>query len=481
MSKLKWLQPPRWLVFVVIFILFTLVAWRHLDPDFGWHLVSGQYFLAHGVPKTDIFSYTATHFSWVNHEWLSDIILSIIYSLGGYGLAAVVYGVMWTLSFYLIGRRANGWVLLAAIAAVLPCAGVRGVTWSVLGLAALLTLLNIWRQKLSSRRRLLLGIAIVALIGLWANLHGGFIVGIAVVVFYAFLQKSWRLGLVAIGGALLALINPYGIGIYVEVTRTLLDTSLKSNIAEWEPAWHLMNWSAAALLVLYGVAFLWTVSNTKHRSWRTFLTAENIFLLAAFSAYRNWPFFALAAIPMVDHNAKQIAKELTNKPPHRINWIFAAAIVGMIAFSGWRVYQQDFSGSWQREANSPQAAVSYLQANPCPGNLFNDYDIGGYLIWKLPQAKVFIDGRMPSWEIAPGDRNYGQLPKYFDVYKKIYDNKDKQWRTAEFKAYNIRCALIGKNSDLAKALKHEKWHQVKSAGGWVLLIENSNSQSGDTQ
>src|SRR4051812_10798096 len=83
---------PAWVVpgaalFAVIFAAFAV----RLDPDFGWHLQSGRYILAHGIPAHDIFTYTASNFAWINHEWLSDLLIVGLVALGGYTAVAAAF------------------------------------------------------------------------------------------------------------------------------------------------------------------------------------------------------------------------------------------------------------------------------------------------------------------------------------------------------------------------------------------------------
>ena len=69
----------------------------------------------------------------------------------------------------------------------------------------------------------------------------------------------------------------------------------------------------------------------------------------------------------------------------------------------------------------PDKAVNYLVTHEPRGEIFSTYDWGGYLIWKNPSKKVFIDGRMPSWRWhanIPGESNYA-----FSDYQKFVDNK----------------------------------------------------------
>src|SRR5437762_227920 len=86
-------------LFLVIFFCSLLISLNNLDPDFGWHLKSGEYIIDHGIPTHDIFSYTAPDFPWINHEWLSDVATATLYRIGGFILVAIFFSILWALAF----------------------------------------------------------------------------------------------------------------------------------------------------------------------------------------------------------------------------------------------------------------------------------------------------------------------------------------------------------------------------------------------
>ena len=53
------------------------------DPDFWWHLRIGQWMLQHGLPRTDIFTYTVADHTWTDHEYLTEIAVALIQGWGG--------------------------------------------------------------------------------------------------------------------------------------------------------------------------------------------------------------------------------------------------------------------------------------------------------------------------------------------------------------------------------------------------------------
>src|SRR5438445_10503843 len=98
----------RWLLFTAIF---SLAAVPPLDPDLWWHLANGR-LLSFPVsfPHTDLYSFTATGHVWVMHEWLSDLMMYGLFTLGGLPLLVVVFAAIVTAGgvvLYLLLRGAG--------------------------------------------------------------------------------------------------------------------------------------------------------------------------------------------------------------------------------------------------------------------------------------------------------------------------------------------------------------------------------------
>jgi hypothetical protein len=105
--------------------------------------------------------------------------------------------------------------------------------------------------------------------------------------------------------------------------------------------------------------------------------------------------------------------------------------------------------------------VAYLKTYKCNGNLFNDFDYGGYLIWKLPEYKIFIDGRMQAWDNPQGKN-------YFDIYQQVLSNAS--FRNSTFNQYHITCALVGiGHKTFIKQLEAQHWQPTVKANQAILL------------
>lgn len=170
-------SPPALNALLLLFILnFTIQPLT--EPDFGWHLRAGLDLLQQGwtLPQLDPYSHTMPDWPWVEHAWLTDVLVAAVYqSTGGLGvmlLFGIVAAGAWLIASSLAPVPVHvGWMAAAlSLWVALPYLGARTQLISLLGLAILLYILS--RQD----RRWWLAIPPMFL--LWANLHGGFTIGL---------------------------------------------------------------------------------------------------------------------------------------------------------------------------------------------------------------------------------------------------------------------------------------------------------------
>ena len=405
--------------------------------------------LSHGIPTHDIFTYTASAFPWVNHEWGSDVLLAMLYQLGGYGLLIGVYAAIWTAALFMRNSRSSLVAMLLVATALIPYAGVREFAWTLLCFTICLRILESKHPQTAY--------LIIPLTLLWANLHGGFIMSFALTGYFMLRKRSWRLALILIASILVTFINPYGVHLYEEIFRTLGDSQLHRRIQEW----YIMSFELPSMIVVscWIAAFILLYKQW----WRRLLDLGPILLAGAISASRNLPFLAIYIMPDFDKIHQYV---LSHIPGTRQRLRKRATII--LASIGCSIVVICTLFASFTAANSkteyPQSTLAYLRAHPCQGNLFAHYNYGGYLIWQLPGVKLFIDGRMPSWRDEQG-------VSYYDRHQAIF--YDPAARKREFSTYNIRCVLIpreGIGTKLASDLKKEGWRRVSTDTGTQLLI-----------
>jgi hypothetical protein len=155
------------------------------------------------------------------------------------------------------------------------------------------------------------------------------------------------------------------------------------------------------------------------------------FLAQAVASRRHFPLWIIVATPLVVkaiyHLYQQVSKIKGGverfRKAYRIFWLAVLLmIVSQVFF--------DLQGTpLSEESFYPQKALQYLQTDMPDGEIFSKYGWGGYLIWKLPERRVFIDGRMPSWRrrVYPAEETGSAFDDYTDLlageieYKEVFD------------------------------------------------------------
>ena len=264
---------------------FGLATVTHADPDLWGHVRFGLDALAtHSLPAIDPYSFTQDR-AWLNHEWLSEIVMAAAYQgMGTLGLRLLKAAIV-VCSFALVWRayRGTAWpAKLAATAwlafgAVHMIATVRPQLWSLLFTIA------IARQLVVPSRHAYWGLPV--LFGLWANLHGGWIVGLGIVglwvAFGGVVEAGKRTYAWAMAGAcaLATLATPDGVRLWAFIWETV---QFERNITEWRPLWEgasAAEWTAWIATVALG---LWTVRASRGRD----LARAAVLILLAVLAFR---------------------------------------------------------------------------------------------------------------------------------------------------------------------------------------------------
>lgn len=409
---------------VLLLAAFCLSAFDITEHDYWWHLATGKYVITHRlVPRTDVFSYTATR-PWVAHYWLSDVIGYALYCVVGTPGLIAINALLITLSFWMVfttALSAGARPLLAATFTLLAVYAsrsrfyVRPETFSFFFMALYLAVFYRWRNGRAARGLYLLPLLQI----LWTNLYGGGSV-VGLVLLFCFtageamnylcgagaspLRKKdvAALAIAALSAFGLAFINPNG---YRTVFYFLISRDpIFRYIVEWR---HL---ELKDLAGLHGI-FLFLGAFLILRFIRDVDFAElaifGIFGYMALDAPRSLPFFAIASVPIVSARAQRIVDRLAGDAwwERYGKWLHAAFAAGAAVFTAWYLYkdvgkfQSDYEfGFGVNKKLVPVQAVDFIVEHGLKGPMFNSYGIGGYLIWRLyPEEKVFVDGRVEMY------------------------------------------------------------------------------------
>jgi hypothetical protein len=185
-----------WLVAVGVYALLTAVGPKLLsDPDTYSHIALGRWILEHGtVPATDPFSATLRGTHWVAFEWLSQVVFAMAHAAAGWtGVVAVTAVAMATALGLLSRFLQREWqptaVLVAVLCAILLTAPHILARPHILALPVTVAWIALLIRAVDTRSSppwLLL-----PLMTLWANLHGSFTFGLAMIAPIA-CDALWR-------------------------------------------------------------------------------------------------------------------------------------------------------------------------------------------------------------------------------------------------------------------------------------------------
>ncbi len=392
-------------------VLLAVVAYTRTDPDLWGHVRFGLDTLRDAaLPQGDPYSFTSDR-AWINHEWAAEIASGAAFlAAAGAGLVllklAIVGGSLVTIDRMLrregvADATRRDWMGAAAVITTIQQAHhVRPQLFSLLFFALLLALLL--KTSDAAGRRWLWGVPV--LFAAWANFHGGWIVGGAVLVAWTVgtalsgpegVGRAFRLVLAGAAALVATLVNPYGPGLW----RFLWETVGigRAEITDWQPVYALdpsvwAIWVVTAALAVTGVV----------RARRKGLQANRILvvvMLAAgsFLVNRLLGFFALATIVLfgaaivMPRTAQTAVPAPRRRGSEAVGIAVGAAMLAGAAIALWI----NVSCVHLDPRTSPEAdAVSVLKRQTGGGRLLVWFDWGEYAIWHLgPGTRVSIDGR----------------------------------------------------------------------------------------
>jgi hypothetical protein len=450
-----------------------------VDPDVWWHIKNGQNILAtHHWPTVDPYSFTVNGTPWLSYEWLGDVAIGFV---GRFGLQAldalliVLASIIMLAVYYLAALRSGNSKASFVSALLLSIFAFGNFTLrpQMLGFFLLLiclTLLERFRQG-SSRALWFLP----PLFLLWVNMHGSWVIGLAVVVVTLVCGLlEFHIGTVEgirwtqeqriqLESALLASIamipfTPYGtqLAAYPFTVASSLPLNV-ANIKEWLPM--PFNLAAGKLFLALIVAVF--VLQAFYRF--TFRLEEWVLALGGIVMACLHVRFVLLFVPFfAPMLATMLARFIPGYYRAKDKFVLNAALMSSAAVATVWYFPSRADLDQKVERVFPSRAVSYLHSHPLQGPLFNTYGYGGYLIAYLPEQKVFIDGRGDLYEVGGAFSDYLQAtnlkPAAFSVLK----------------SYGIRACILDRGEPLAVVLgNHPDWKRVYSDDTSVILVRKT--------
>ncbi len=479
---LAWEKYFKFGLFVLFLVLAGSLFWHNLlsiNLDIGRHLKLGEIiWQTKSVPDTNLFSFTEPDRGFNNHHWLSEVIFYGLYNLRGleFLIIAKVLILLAAFSFLIWTVRRKSWpaVLISsliALALFFMRDEPRPEIFSYLLLAVFLSIIEKSRTGGSSRGLWLLP----GLMLLWVNLHIYFFVGAVLygifllerLVNKKFSKKEWFIGLLI---GLAVLVNPRGLGGAFYPLTILKEYAY--GVVENEPLINILPYGWESVTIFYTLIFSLVLAVTglawRYKVWKKKIfegLALALFGYLAWTMRRNLNLYALALLPILAQNFPVGFNWAKNFP--RI-WrrllavaVLAVLFLGIYGVQSNRLYRLMDSSRRFGLAVSPAAeeAVEFVKDNKIAGPVFNNFEIGSYLIWKLySEQKVFVDGRPEAYSA-----------KFFnEIYKPMLGDEQK-W-SALSRQYGINYIFFNHNNLSDNAQKFLS--RIKKDPQWQLIFLN---------
>jgi hypothetical protein len=491
LSDLAFLIP-----IVVLFWCTTGVGWLLTDSDTGWHIRAGEWMLNNGrVPTTDVFSFTMAGKPWFAWEWLSDVFMAIIHrssGLPGLVLASLLLLGATAVCVYksIVAESEQRLIAIVLTSLAMAASTIHWLARPHL-VTPLMAAIFCWvlnHVERASKPRVLLALPLLTI--LWVNLHGGFFVGIVLLISYGIgaaagdlvqgiRRNAWIRGrpyfLTAGACVVASLLNPYGYRLHVHVARYLGASFYLQHVSEFQSI-DFHSFTAAyfeTMLVLAIAAAVWHLGSGRLIHVTLLLSWSH---LALFSA-RNIPIFAVVTAPSIGLAAREWLKYATShwteqwpgklatnleeldtelraitRTGQRMRWhLVPCCVVLVLALSlahpgHVKALRAEFDhGRFPVDA----AGVLSQRVLSRPTHLYSSWQWGGYLIYRVwPSINIFNDGRTDFYGpvfVEEGLRAWEASPEWNNILTR----------------YGVNAALLPVDSALASVLRERRdWEPV---------------------
>lgn len=439
------------------------------DPDLFWHLASGEWMLERGaLLERDVWSHTREGVPYSTGQWLGQVLMALVYRAGGWlGIDLLRSSLVAVSAFFLARatlrvRPEPVWATLPILGALLVGSTIWGDRPQLFSVALFPVFLDLLlAARLEDRVRRLAALPVLTL--LWANLHGAFVAGIALMAIFLIealltrgaLRRPLALALGA--SAVMALANPAGPGALTWAAEYASGPG--RFIVEERPPDVFTGSGLVFAGLLLAAIFIVMRSEPETLAARLGSPVLLVGLVAAFAylglSIQRQLFFACCILaPVVAGGLPAVVRGRVVAPAPLVSRGPAAALLALALTVG--LAGAAFAAARAPDLSDyPEDALDALAGRPGP--LLNEYDWGGFLIRYAPGHPVFIDGRGAALYVPEVLSDYLEALGVGPRYEEVLDRHD------------IRLVLLRPERPLAVALREKGWNEVARKDDWILL------------
>lgn len=479
------------LIILAVFVM--AVAEINQENDLFWQIKMGeQIWETHTFPTADPYNFSNPGAVWTLEEWLPAVSFYLIHHFfGPVGLIfykAAVIALMFWLFMILFNRLKVNLYLSSGVLLLAAMVNTRGI-WTVfpsifeyLFIVLTILMLEFYRDQ----KFRLIPFFLILLSFFWVQSHASFFLLSGIVGAYlfgdwlvSFLKKRWAhyqphgaafekgqqksLLAVFLLSLVMPLISPNGYWLPLYPFRITFG-KFTPYVSEYQRFWHVWNWNwvdfipGFTLILIVLMVFFFIISMKKLHP--TDLLLGIFFIVLALTAVRHVAIFALVALFLISRYLTVWFGEYRGffKRSLLKDTILVLLILAFVVF--YKTQLVPFGFSWS-EKGYPKEAAELINKSGLSGKMFNHYNYGGYLIWKMPGYQVFIDGRLEMYQGQAGQ----DYLKIIDA-EKGYQDLLKKYQINFFISY-LRDPVIGALID------DPDWVYVYHDSDYVVLVKNN--------
>ncbi|MBU0579310.1 glycosyltransferase family 39 protein [Patescibacteria group bacterium] len=426
---INWLKALLVLILVLLVFGFALQKINFATADIGRHLINGKLLVEQKtLVSTNYYSYTMQNQLVTNHHWLSGVIFYLVFQLAGFSGLSVFYAVLLSIAFtffFFIGKRqARWWSLILTTVLFLPLIGLRSEVRPEAFSLVFLGLETWWLLRIMEKKQfkwwvwLVFGFIQV----LWVNLHLFFFLSWAVVgamLIQQWLQKNKpaiKFLLILLGVVVVAsFISPFGYKSVIEPFFILQDFGYQ--LAENQTLFFMIK-RFGMLQYWHGLtAVILGLGTCGYLIWR--YNSRHLFATILLISFSVFAFFMNRFVPMlgfmlIGFGSWVVGEWLVKNQFLEKSLTPFLSVFLLLVFISTRSYLSPFRSSFGIGLlPGAESSAAFFKQHNLSGPIFNNYDIGGYLIYQLfPGQRVFIDNRPEAYS-----------PEFFKRYIKAQEDE----------------------------------------------------------
>ncbi|MBW1811335.1 MAG: hypothetical protein JRJ87_24315 [Deltaproteobacteria bacterium] len=504
-----WIPSVFGMTCVVVLVVTTFVIHIKAD-DIWWHLKTGELILnLMNLPQENIFSFSAPGHYWLPHEWLAEVVFFGIYNyLGPLGLIAfgiLLNAIACALIYKLTVRYSNSPYISALITllAALMMLGNFSLRPYLFGNIFFVCTLHAMEEPSAGGR--IRPVILFLLFAAWANFHGSFIIGLALILLYAAAKLTTQL---VSGARNFSQVKPFLLDFVVALVACVVtpnhvfglifpliyiqkafssDVNYLTNISEWQPAG--LSTPLGQMITFYLMFCGFAIVGSRRTPKPVHIGLLVAFATFAYTSIRNIPLLGIAATTVLARHLpttlgrtwRMLTKRtflsilfgrLHNKSvelDRRSRGVLlpALAVIGLIvifvlpASSGisYRSLTKVESLPDLSPNFYPRGLIVEMDKRDSINRVFNYFNWGGAFIWTFyPRGRVFIDQRNDCYPEEV-------FKNYFAVHR-----LERDWREV-LDRWRIDTIAYPPNERLTKALREESSWKVVYEDRQAVLFE----------